>query len=223
MSGLHIDSVRKMFGSRQILNDIFLSCKQGEIVGLFGRNGSGKSTLLKIIFGSLKSDYKYVSIDGNKLDTLADSKHLIRYLPQHSFLPNHVRIKQLINAFHPENIALKFSNHELVAPWLNCKAKELSGGELRILEVMLIMYSEAPYILLDEPFNGISPINVETIKGIIKLNSPDKSIVISDHDYHNVLDISTRNVLLNNGNTKVIGGINDLIDSGYLPASLKFK
>ena len=223
MTGLHVDSVRKIFGNRQVLNDIFLSCKQGEIIGLFGRNGSGKSTLLKIIFGSINSDHKYVSINGTKLNTLSDNMRFIRYLPQQSFLPGHVTIKQLINAFHPQNIALELSNHELVIPWLNCKAKELSGGELRILEVMLIMYSEAPYILLDEPFNGISPINLETIKDIIKLKSADKGIVISDHDYNNVLDVSTRNLLLHDGNTKAVAGIDDLIDAGYLPISVKLQ
>jgi lipopolysaccharide export system ATP-binding protein len=63
MSGLHVDSVRKDFGIRRVLNDVFLSCEVGEIVGLLGRNGSGKSSLLKIVFGSCAADYKFVSID----------------------------------------------------------------------------------------------------------------------------------------------------------------
>ena len=53
MNNLHVDSVIKSFGTRQVLTDIYVSCTKGEIIGLLGRNGSGKSTLLKIIFGSL--------------------------------------------------------------------------------------------------------------------------------------------------------------------------
>jgi ABC-type multidrug transport system ATPase subunit len=57
---MQVDSVMKAFGTKQVLTDVFLTCDQGEIIGLLGRNGSGKSTLLKIIFGSLAADQKFV-------------------------------------------------------------------------------------------------------------------------------------------------------------------
>lgn len=219
MKGLHVDSVRKFYGNRQVLNDVFISCEPGEIVGLFGRNGSGKSTLLKIIFGCLQADNKYVRVDGKKTTNLADTKNLIQYLPQQNFLPANVKVKQLIECFNSPAAAGELIAHELVSPWLSSRPNQMSGGELRILEVMMIMFSETPYVLLDEPFNGISPLNIAAVKEIILSKSKDKGVIVSDHDYRNVLDISTRNILMDNGNTKVVKVREDLISLGYLPAS----
>ncbi|MGN6179438.1 MAG: ATP-binding cassette domain-containing protein [Mucilaginibacter sp.] len=94
MSTLKADSVMLEFGGRKILQDIWLECNTGEIIGLLGRNGCGKSSLLKIIFGSLKSQYKYVSIDGQYIiKGYRDQR--IAYLPQHSFLPKGIRINMM--------------------------------------------------------------------------------------------------------------------------------
>src|ERR1700722_1387969 len=91
---LLVDSVELAFDSRKILQDVALQCSQGEIVGLLGRNGSGKSSLLKIIFGSLKPAYRYVSIDGKYIyNGYSDGD--IAYLPQHNYLPHHIRISSL--------------------------------------------------------------------------------------------------------------------------------
>src|ERR1700761_1830173 len=91
---LNVDSVELSFDDRKILQDVALQCSQGEIVGLLGRNGSGKSSLLKIIFGSLKPSYRYVSIDDQYIyNGYADGS--IAYLPQHNYLPHGIRISSL--------------------------------------------------------------------------------------------------------------------------------
>ncbi|TKC58468.1 ATP-binding cassette domain-containing protein [Pedobacter hiemivivus] len=218
MSGLHVDSVRKQIGDKQILNDVFISCKPGQIVGLLGRNGSGKSTLLKIMFGSLAAEYKFVTIDDSKLDSLYGNRKLIHYLPQDNYLPNHIKIKSIIHCFcNKENAAVLVEN-DLIKPFLQKKIKELSAGENRILEILLMVHSEATYLLFDEPFNGVSPLCVEILKDLIKKHSKDKGFIITDHDYENVLDISSTVILMDNGNTKVIKEFKELIQFGYLPA-----
>jgi ABC-type sugar transport system ATPase subunit len=63
MQELSIDSVNQSFAEREVLSSVYLNCKIGEVVGLLGRNGSGKSTLLKIIFGSVKANFKYLNIN----------------------------------------------------------------------------------------------------------------------------------------------------------------
>ena len=63
LSTLKVDSVQLSFGDRKILQGVYLSCQQGEILGLLGRNGSGKSSLLRIIYGTLSPSYKYVSVN----------------------------------------------------------------------------------------------------------------------------------------------------------------
>lgn len=218
MSGLHVDSVRKQIRGRQILNDVFISCGTGEIVGLLGRNGSGKSTLLKIIFGSLSADYKFISIDGKRINSLYDNRNLLQYLPQDHYLPNHVKIKTMIQCFCSSQNAAILMEHDLIKPSYHKKINELSGGERRILEVLLMVHSESKYLLLDEPFNGLSPLHIEILKDIIKKHSKDRGFIITDHDYRNVLDISSSVVLMDNGNTRLIKDFNDLVDFGYLPA-----
>src|SRR5476651_396524 len=94
MPVLKVDSIQLEFDGRKILQDVYLSCSKGEIVGLLGRNGSGKSSLLRIIFGLLTPAYKYVSIN----DEFVDKGYLnnrIAYLPQQNYLPGGIQIKKL--------------------------------------------------------------------------------------------------------------------------------
>lgn len=221
MSRLHVDSVRKQIGEQQILNDVFISCQPGQIIGLLGRNGSGKSSLLKIIFGSLAADNKFVTIDDRKLDSLFDARNLIHYLPQDSYLPSHIKIKNIIHCFCDQTNVATIMENDLIKPILQRKVKQLSGGEKRILEILLMVHSGAKYILLDEPFNGISPLYTEILKDLIITHSKDKGFIITDQDYKNVLEISSTVILMDHGNTKVIGEFEELITFGYLPATAR--
>ena len=217
MSGLYVDSVIKAFGTNQVLTDIFISCKQGEIIGLLGRNGSGKTTLLKIIFGSLSADTKFVKVGSKLIYSLFDSRKLISYLPQDSFLPNHIKIKTIISLLCSDINYENIANNLHIRPFLNKMSKELSGGEKRLIEIYLIAYSDAKYILLDEPFNGISPMVKEDIKNLIREQSKHKGFIITDHDYRNILDVATRTILMHDGGAKEIMQNDDLRHWGYLP------
>jgi len=219
MSGLHVDSVTKNFGLRQVLTDVFISCTKGEIIGLLGRNGSGKSTLLKIIFGSLNADNKYVKVNDKHLKGLYSNIDIIQYLPQDSFLPKHIKVEETIKVFCKKQQAINLLELELVRPHLRKRSAELSGGEQRVIEVLIMIYSEAEYLLFDEPFNGLGPLHIEIIKDLIKAHSDRKGFIITDHDYRNVLDISTGIILMHDGGTKVIKDKNDLVRWGYLPSS----
>jgi len=217
MTGLHVDSVMKSFDSKQILTDIFLSCKKGEIIGLLGRNGSGKSTLLKIIFGSLPAERKFIKAEGKILNNLFQSHKLIKYLPQFSFLPNHIKVNTIIDLFCVKESSELIKANKLFKYLLNKRSKELSGGEKRLLEIFLIVYSDAKYILIDEPFNGIAPIYKNEIKEIIIEQSQHKGFVLTDHDYRNILDITTKLIMIYDGGTRIVKNTDDLINLGYLP------
>ncbi len=216
MSGLFVDSVIKNYGTKQVVTDIFVSCKEGEIIGLLGRNGAGKSTLLKIIFGSLVADRKFVRVDNKLIKGLFDNRNLVNYLPQDHFLPNHIKIKRLINLFCDKTEAEHLFKNEFIAPLLEKKCIYLSGGEKRLLEVLIIVNSRVKYILIDEPFNGIAPVYKDCIKNMIVAQSKNKGFIITDHDYRNILDISTRIILLYDGGTKEIRHKDELKYWGYL-------
>lgn len=219
MNGLYVDSVLKSFGDKQVLTDIFVSCQPGEIIGLLGRNGSGKSTLLKIIFGSLRADYKFVKVEDKRITGLRDRKNLISYLPQHHFLPDHVKINTAIALFCTKENAALIIDHHLMKPLLKKRSKQLSGGERRLVEIFLIIYSNAKYVLIDEPFNGLAPVYKEDVKELIRSQSAEKGFIITDHDYRNILDIATRILLVHDGGTKEIDDNEELKYWGYISES----
>lgn len=216
MNKLHIDSITKSYNNNVILSDVFISCKKGEIKGLIGRNGSGKTTLLKIVFGTEKADTKFIKIGNKIIRNISDGRNLINYLPQDNFLPNNISIKSIIHLFlQKENRKIVLEN-EYVKPLLNKKNQDLSTGEKRIIEILLIIHSRAKFILLDEPFNGISPImRAYIIKYIRKLKS-SKGYIITDHDYENVINLADSIVYLQDGFLKEIKDENELINLGYL-------
>lgn len=216
MSKLHADSIQKNFGTKQLLTDVYVSCEQGEIVGMLGRNGTGKSTMLKIIFGAIPSEGRFVRI-GNKVSRgVFDNRGLIKYLPQDNFLPNNLKIRKIIHLFCDREGAEVLMNLEWIKPYLNSRSTELSGGEKRLLEVFLIIYSKAKFVLIDEPFNGIAPVYKEEIKARIREQTKYKGFIITDHDYRNILDLSSRIVLLFDGGTKEMKNKEELEDWGYL-------
>ena len=216
MNELHVDSVTKEYDNRRILTDVHLNCRQGEIIALFGRNGSGKTTLMKIIYGSEPAPTKYVRINEHIIQK-GNTKQLINYLPQQSCLPQQLKVETILKLWKKQSDIASLVKLRKVQELQGRKVKQLSWGEKRFLEIALFCHSIAPFILLDEPFNGLSPILISDIKGIIIAKSAEKGIIISDHDYQNVLDVATKLILINQGYTKPIKTKAELQELGYLP------
>jgi len=216
---LEVDSIRKEFGTKQVLTDIALKCQPGDIIGLLGRNGSGKSTLLKIIFGTLFTDYKFIRINNEVLDKPFKIKNKIVYLNQDNFLPKNLTVKQVVDIYSDDLEQKGFLDDEVLAKVTGTKIRNLSGGESRYLEVKLLINLDTLFVLLDEPFNGISPLHVELIKAMILDKSLKKGIILTDHDYRNVLDVANKYYLLFDGGLKPVKTKQDLIDWGYVPDS----
>jgi len=214
---LEVDSIRKSFGDKQVLTDIALKCQSGDIIGLLGRNGTGKSTLLKIVFGTLFTDYKFIRINDEVLNQPFKTKNKIVYLNQHNFLPKNITVKQVVEIFSDDLDQKIFLDDEVLLKVIGTKIRNLSGGESRYLEVKLLLNLNSIFVLLDEPFNGISPLHIEMVKKMILDQSLNKGIILTDHDYRNVLDVATRYYLLFDGGLKPIKVKQDLIDWGYVP------
>ncbi|MFY1047617.1 ATP-binding cassette domain-containing protein [Chryseobacterium sp. GP-SGM7] len=220
MSKLHIDSITKSFGEKDILKDIFLSLETGKIAGILGRNGSGKSTLFQIIFGTIKGETQFIKFNNEILRNQSDRKNKIAYLPQHSFLPKNIKIKSLVGLFCTEKNNTEIFDVEFVRPFLNETPKTLSGGELRIIETLLIIFSGAEFVLLDEPFHSLSPKMITELKKIIKQQTENKGFIISDHQYHDVLDVSDDFFLLSEGYLRPVKDLKELKQFNYLPKNI---
>jgi ABC-type multidrug transport system ATPase subunit len=215
-NNLEVDSVVKYFDNKLILSDVYLKCETGNIIGLLGRNGSGKSTLLKIIFGFEAAENKFIRINNHvKLKTsqlLAD----ISYLSQENFIPNSISVKKAIDLSIDKSSRKTFYDNELLSKLLKNKISTLSSGELRYLEIMLVLNNSSKFVLLDEPYNGLSPNMVTKINQLILENSATKGIIITDHNYRNVIEISTQLILIKEAKTHHLKSKEELITKGYL-------
>lgn len=213
---LEVDSVQKQYDGKIILSDVYLKCERNDIIGILGRNGSGKSTLLKIIFGIVNADFKFVRIDGEAKSKTSELLHQISYLPQENFIPNLFSVKKAIVLSIPKDRLEDFYADEMIQSILNKRIKHLSGGELRYLEIKLILNNPSKFVLLDEPYNGLSPIIIEKINGLITVMSFTKGIIITDHNYENVIKVSTKLVLMKEGKLHHLNDKNELVEKGYL-------
>ena len=213
---LEIDSVIKSFGGREILTDIYLRCETGDVIGILGRNGTGKSTLLKILFGTQSAERKFIRIDGQVLDKSYTSPDQICYLPQHNFLLHHLTVEKTIKTFLNKKNCDVFLDDSLLFPLRGHKVSQLSGGEMRYLEVKLLLHTENKFVLLDEPFNEISPVTIDLIKEMIRKASANKGIILTDHDYRNVLDVANKYLLLYDGGIKRISDKEELVRWNYI-------
>ena len=214
---LEIDSVVKSFDMHVVLTDIYLKCRTGDIIGMLGRNGTGKSTLMKIVFGTLQADTKFIRIDGKVYNQPYKTINEICYLPQDSFLPKHLSIEKTIELYLGKNQVQSFLEDPILQKLNTSKISYLSGGELRYLEIKLLLHTDCKFILLDEPFNGVSPILVGEIKKLILKTSEFKGIILTDHDYRNVLDVANPFCMIYARGIKRIDDKEELVRWGYIP------
>ncbi|MFV0419760.1 MAG: ATP-binding cassette domain-containing protein [Dysgonomonas sp.] len=209
---MEIDSVSKAYGDRDILSSIYLKVQTGDICALFGRNGAGKSTLQKIIYGTLRPDYKFLRIDGNFLRKPYTHSSYISYLPDDQFTPKNLKVKQIFKLYDIPKQELD----DIILRFYNSRISELSSGELRYIEIHLILLKKAYFALLDEPFKFLSPLMIERIERLIISQSKEKGIIITDHRYRNVLNIATRILLIRDAALFEVEDEKDLAEKGYI-------
>lgn len=203
---LYVDSIEFSYSSKQqLLSGVYLHIKVGEIFGLLGRNGSGKSTLMKIIFGTLRPKFAYIRLNGKRIHEKTFLTNEVCYLPQQNFLPTAKTVDKVVRLMVREkNSRAKFQENGVLKPIWQTKIADLSGGELRYLEILLLLNQKATFFLLDEPFSGLSPEYKEKIQDLIVSQCSEKGFLISDHDYTNVLAISNKILLLQNGGCRIL-------------------
>jgi ABC-type lipopolysaccharide export system ATPase subunit len=217
---LEIDSIQKNFGHQSIVSDVYLKCETGDIIGILGRNGCGKSTLLKIIFGVVSADFKFVRIDGKVQLKAAALFRDISYLHQDSCIPKSLSVKKAIQLSIPKEELLDFYADEMIHNIRDKKTRHLSGGELRYLEIKLALRNPSKFVLLDEPYSGLSPLMGEKINQLILDNSARKGIIITDHNYQNVISVATQLTLMKEGKLHYLKDKMELVEKGYLNSGM---
>jgi len=210
---LETDGIQLEFNNRRILSDIYLKCETGKITGLLGRNGQGKSCLMQIIYGTLKCE-KSVRIDNVSQNKAFRLPELLLYLPQFNFIPKSLSLKRIFRDFE-----LDYSVFQIRFPEFKKQdqghIKQFSGGEQRLIALYLIVKSKTQFAMLDEPFTHLNPTQIEKVQDLLMKEKENKGILITDHMYKNVTDITDSLYILSNGKTHLSKNPDDLETLGY--------
>ncbi|AZQ43060.1 ATP-binding cassette domain-containing protein [Nonlabens ponticola] len=202
---LSIQNLCLDYGNNSILNNIELKIETGNIYGLLGLNGAGKSSMMKALSGLNKKasfrahhNDKAIDLNNHKLQTVG-------YLPQDPFLMKSLSVVDTVAYWYPDyEIQDQILYDPMIHQFHKTKVGKLSMGEQRFLELSLIMQLPHPFLMLDEPFSGLAPLQIERSQELIKVGSKDKGIVISDHYYDNVIQITHINWMLRDGNLNLV-------------------
>ena len=184
----------KSFDNKIILKDVNLSIQKGRIVGLLGKNGMGKTTLIKLINDLLTPTSGEVLINSETPNV--NSKRVISYLPERTYLDKSMKVSQIITFF--EEFYDNFNKEKAIKLLkdldldINAKINKMSKGMQEKLQLILVMSREAELYILDEPLGGVDPATRDYILDTILSNfNEGASVIISTHiisDIERILD-----------------------------------
>jgi lipopolysaccharide export system ATP-binding protein len=227
MSQLQVNSLRKSYQKRQVVDGVSLSVESGEVVGLLGPNGAGKTTSFYMIVGLIRADQGQVRLDGQDLTEQPMHQRArlgIGYLAQEASVFRRLTVEQNILAILETRKELDAQKRQQrcdqlleefgIAHLRESLAMSLSGGERRRLEIARALSIQPRFVLLDEPFAGVDPIAVIDIKKIIQhLKSLSIGVLITDHNVRETLDICDRAYIINAGSVLAEGSTEDILSN----------
>lgn len=212
---LEADGIQLYRNDRRILGNVYLKCETGKITGLLGRNAAGKSTLMNTIYGEISAE-KSIRFDGRSIVEPFKHPKLIRYLPQFNFVPRSMSLSRLFADFELD-LQSFFGAFSNFSPKASASMSSLSSGERRLVEIFVIAKSSSRFVMLDEPFTNLAPIRVEEVKQLLNTEKRQKGILITDHLYNDVVDISDDLYMLSNGGASHIKDPGEFEAYGYVP------
>jgi len=213
---LAIEHLTKTFDSRNVLEDISFTVSRGEVFGLLGPNGAGKTTLIRTILDIFRPDAGTISLFGRSFsDNIKDA---IGYLPEEGSLDKEIPVGECIRYFaelkHVDAIDRKadeWLERLDLTEYRNKKIQELSKGMHRRLQFILAVIHQPDLLILDEPFSGLDPINIKTLKDILlDLRDNGMTLIMSTHQMDEVERMCDRILMLNNGKTVLYGSLDEI-------------
>lgn len=223
MKCLEGNNISKSFKNRRVVNNITVKVNQGEIIGLLGPNGAGKTTTFLMMLGVYKPETGKILLnnkDITKQPVYIRARKGISFLPQEPSIFKGLTVKQNILAVmemnrnpgsKPRDIDAVLTEMGLTE-LTDRKAYLLSGGERRRLEIARSLVLSPDFLLLDEPFAGIDPIQIKEIQNIIiTFKEKGLGIIITDHNVREILKITHRSYIINKGEVIFQGDSKKLI------------
>lgn len=216
---INIRDLKKAYNGKTVLDVPFLDIAQGELVGLVGNNGAGKTTMLRLVLDLIKANDGYVEIDGEKVNENAewknftgsyiDGRFLIDFLTPEEYFSFIAEVYRIDNETLQQRLATfqSFMHNDILGT--NKYLRDFSQGNRQKIGIIGAMLIKPKLLLLDEPFNYLDPSSQMHIAKIIEKTCHDTgtTVIISSHNLNFISDISSRILLLDNGN--IIKDINN--------------
>ncbi len=212
MQILETAEISKTYRGRRVVDDVSIFVKQGEVVGLLGPNGAGKTTSFYMIVGLISPDSGKVMLNGEDLTQMPmfrRARQGISYLPQEPSVFRKLTVEQNLMAILETRNLRSAERRERMDRLIEqlglervrrSKGFVLSGGERRRVEIARSLAIDPSFLLLDEPFSGIDPIQVGELQRIIfDLKSSGIGILVTDHNVRETLMVTDRAYIINNG------------------------
>jgi lipopolysaccharide export system ATP-binding protein len=209
---LQTRELSKTYRGRRVVDDVSISVQQGQVVGLLGPNGAGKTTSFYMIVGLISPDSGRVLLDDTDITELPmylRARSGISYLPQEASVFRRLSVEQNLLAILETLPIGSRERHDRMDQLIDQlglqrvrhnKGFALSGGERRRVEIARSLVTNPSFLLLDEPFSGIDPIQVLELQRIIgDLKRSGIGILITDHNVRETLAVTDRAYIINNG------------------------
>ncbi|MFD2130141.1 ABC transporter ATP-binding protein [Pseudogracilibacillus auburnensis] len=215
---LLLKNVTKKFDDHIAVNNLTLEMPERELFGFLGGNGAGKTTTFRMILGLLDQTDGQIEWNGEKIDY--HKSHLIGYLPEERGLYPKLKVKeQLVYLGKLRGMTGQSALIELkkwldrfqVSHYLDKKVEELSKGNQQKIQFISSVMHKPKLLILDEPFSGLDPINVEMLKeAVIDVKNSGTSIVFSSHQMDHVEELCENLCILKEGNAVVKGNLSEI-------------
>jgi lipopolysaccharide export system ATP-binding protein len=212
MSKLETREISKTYKGRRVVDDVSVFVQQGEVVGLLGPNGAGKTTSFYIVVGLISPDSGRILVDEEDITDLPmyqRARRGISYLPQEASVFRKLTVEENLMAILetlPMRAAERRATMDRLLDQLGLEQVRrsqgymLSGGERRRVEIARSLVINPSFLLLDEPFSGIDPIQVLELQRIIfELKRSGIGILVTDHNVRETLMVTDRAYIINNG------------------------
>lgn len=224
---LKAEHLAKQYKGREVVKDVSMDVRSGEVVGLLGPNGAGKTTCFYMIVGLVAMDRGRLFLDNTDISKLPMHQRATKglgYLPQEPSIFRRLTVEQNIMAILETVNGLDAKQrHERLEELLenlhiasrrNTLGISLSGGERRRAEIARALATRPRFILLDEPFAGVDPISVIEIQHLIRhLQELGIGVLITDHNVRETLKICNRAFILNDGKILASGTADEILQN----------
>lgn len=215
---LKVEKVSKNYGTLKAVDNLSFEVNDGEIFGLLGLNGAGKTTTFRMIMCLIDDYTGSITLDGKKIDyTLTDKIGFLteeRSLLTKMTVIEQVKFYAVLKGMKEEEIEKKLDywlDRFGVSEYKNKKIKELSKGNQQKIQFICAIIHEPKLLILDEPFSGLDPINVELFKSIIlEFKEKGTSIIFSSHRMEHVELFCEKLVVLVKGKSVLSGYLKDI-------------